>query len=422
MAVNFEPQRVGETVRPSKTGGRSGGRPAAFLVALSVLAAAASHAAEPPGTPIEEKPIPEGNPTVRQQPFGKTPDGTEQTLFTCTNRNGCEMKVTTYGARLVSLTVPDRNGKLENVVLGFDTLEPYLAHKMFFGCTTGRFANRIAKGQFELDGKKYQLATNNGPNHLHGGLLGLDRKTWIGKPITGPNYVGVEFTYDSPDGEEGYPGKLSLNVSYTWANDDVLVMGYTAKTDKPTIVNLTNHTYWNLGGVAGGKPVHGTILDEELTIAADKYLPADDTSIPSGELAPVKGTVMDFTTPHRIGERIDSLKKPPSTTKGYDHCYVLRDWKQQDRGSVLQTPLAALVTDPKSGRSMEILTSEPGIQLYTGNFLEGDEKSGGFNQHDAICLETQHYPDSPNKPAFPTTVLKPREMLHSSTMHKFSAK
>ena len=364
--------------------------------------------------------------SVRQQPFGKTPDGTEQTLFTCTNRNGCEMKVTTYGARLVSLTVPDRDGKLENVVLGFDTLEPYLAHKMFFGCTTGRFANRIAKGQFELEGKKYQLATNNGPNHLHGGLLGLDRKTWIGKPIESHRGVGVEFTYDSPDGEEDYPGKLSLKVLYVLdelrSDTNSLSIHYTATTDKTTIVNLTNHTYWNLGGVTGGKPVHGSILDEELTIDADKFLPADDTSIPNGDLAPVKGTVMDFTTPRRIGDRIDALKKPPSTTKGYDHCYVLRDWKPPKPGEPQVFRGAARVTDPKSGRIMDISTSEPGIQLYTGNFLEGDEKSGGFNQHDALCLETQHYPDSPNKPAFPTTVLKPGETFRSITVHSFSAK
>jgi aldose 1-epimerase len=365
-------------------------------------------------SPLEGKHV-EGKLTVRQESFGKSPGGNEETLFTCRNAQGCELQLTTYGARIVSLTVPDKDGKLANVVLGFDSLAAYVAHKSFFGCTTGRFANRIAGGRFELDGKPYTLAINGAPNSLHGGLVGFDRRHWNAKPIESQDAVGVEFTYRSPDGEEGYPGNLDVKVVYTWSNDNVLTIDYSASTDAKTIINLTNHAYWNLGGVAGGKPIEGTILDEELVLAASRYLPTDATSIPTGELAPVKGTVMDFTTPHRIGERIETLKQPPSTTKGYDHCYVL---DSQDG----KLALAARVSDPKSGRIMEVLTTEPGIQLYCGNFLVGDEASGGFHQHDALCLETQHYPDAPNRPNFPTTTLKPRETYRQQTVHRFSVK
>ncbi len=325
------------------------------------------------------------------------------------------MRLTTYGARIVSLTVPDRDGKLANVVLGFDSLAPYVAHKSYFGCTTGRFANRIAKGRFQLDGKSYALAANNGPNSLHGGLVGFDRRHWDAKPLERADAAGVEFSYRSPDAEEGYPGNLDVKVAYTWSNDNQLTIDYAATTDKATILNLTNHAYWNLGGIAAGKPMHGTILDEQLTILAGRYLPTDADSIPTGELAPVKGTIMDFTTPHRIGERIEALKQPPSTTKGYDHCYVL---DAQDG----KLALAARVADPNSGRTMEVLTTEPGIQLYCGNFLEGDTASGGFHQHDALCLETQHYPDAPNRPSFPTTVLLSSQSYRQQTVHKFSAK
>ncbi len=350
-----------------------------------------------------------------QESFGKTPAGSEETLFVCRNAQGCEVRLTSYGARIVAVTVPDREGKLANVTLGFDTLAGYVAHKSFFGCTTGRFANRIAKGRFELDGKSYQLALNNGPNSLHGGLVGFDRKHWEAKPFERADASGVEFSYRSPDGEEGYPGNLDVAVVYTWTNDNSLSLEYRATTDAATIVNLTNHAYWNLGGVAAGKPIYGPILDEELTLVATRYLPTDATSIPTGELAPVKGTVMDFTTPHRIGERIDALKQPPSNTKGYDHCYVL----DAQEGKLA---LAARVSDPKSGRIMEVLTTEPGIQLYCGNFLEGDEPSGGFHQHDALCLETQHYPDAPHRPEFPSTVLKPGATFRQQTVHRFSAK
>ena len=301
---------------------------------------------------------------VEQQSFGKTPAGTEETLFVLTNAAGAQLKLTSYGARIVQVNVPDRQGKLANVNLGFDTLAPYIPLKAFFGCTTGRFANRIAKGQFTLEGKKYQLATNNGTNHLHGGLIGFDRKHWAAKTFQKEGLAGVEFTYRSEDGEEGYPGNLDVKVTYTWSADSAMTIEYEAQTDKTTILNLTNHAYWNLGGIAGGKPIEGQILNHELMVAADEYLPTDEGSIPLGKPAPVKGTVWDFTTTHKIGERIDQLKQPPSNTKGYDHCYVLR-------GPAGKLTLAALVTDPQSGRTMEVLTTEPGIQLYCGNFLDG---------------------------------------------------
>ncbi len=390
------------------------------VLSLTALAAAAaiafrvSSADEPGNAKVAGNLTQEGN-TVRQQSLGKTPEGIEEALFSCRNAQGCELGLTTYGARLVSLTVPDRDGKLANVALGFDTLEPYLAHKAYFGCTTGRFANRIAQASFELDGQQYKLAANNGQVSLHGGLVGFDRRHWNAKPIEGSGGVGVEFTYRSPDGEEGYPGNLDVKVTYLWSDANELSIDYTATTDKPTILNLTNHAYWNLGGVAGGKPLQGTILDEELTLAASRYLPTDAASIPTGEVASVEGTPLDFTKPHRIGERIEALKKPPSTTKGYDLCYVLDN-------SSGKLALAARVSDPKTGRIMEVLTTEPAIQLYCGNFLEGDAASGGFHQHDALCLEAQHYPDSPHHANFPTAVLKPGETYRQRTVHKFSVK
>ncbi len=348
--------------------------------------------------------------SVKQQPFGKNPDGIEETLFTCTNARGCQLKLTTYGARIVSLTVPDRTGKLANVTLGFDSLPPYLEHQAFFGCTTGRFANRIAKARFKLDGQEYHLAANNGPNHLHGGLKGFDRQHWQATSYENSDAIGVEFTYHSPAGEEGYPGDLDVKVRYSWSNDNVLTIKYTATASKATILNLTNHAYWNLGGVGSGK-----ILEHELMLAADTFLPIDETSIPTGKLAPVEGTVMDFTSYRPIGARIEALKQPPSTSQGYDHCYVIRRHDHDLR-------LAAQLYDPRSGRSMEVHTTEPGMQLYTGNFLKGDKESGGFDQHKALCLETQHFPDSPNRPEFPTTVLKPGQMYRQTTVYRFSTK
>jgi aldose 1-epimerase len=345
---------------------------------------------------------------IEKSPFGKTADGQEATLYTCVNANGLKLAMTDFGATVVSVETPDRNGKMANITLGFSTLEGYLQRHPYFGSTVGRYGNRIAGGKFSLDDKQFTLATNNGPNHLHGGKKGFDALMWKAEPAQSEDGVGVKFTLRSPDGDEGYPGNLDVVVTYMLTNKDELKIDYEAKTDAPTVVNLTNHCYWNLGGAGAGK-----ILDHELTLAADKYLPIDATSIPTGELAPVADTPLDFTKPTKIGARIESLKQAPHETKGYDHCYSLR-------GQEGKLEMAARVKDPASGRVMEIYTTEPGIQLYTGNFLDGSEGGNKFQQHDAFCLETQHYPDSPNRPAFPTTRLNPGQTLRSTTVHRFS--
>jgi aldose 1-epimerase len=341
-------------------------------------------------------------------PFGKTTDGQTVKLHTLRNTSGMTVRLIDYGAHVISVETPDRNGKSVNVTLGFPNLEGYLQRHPYFGSTVGRYANRIAKGKFTLDGQTYTLATNNGPNHLHGGRKGFDVVMWQSEGVTDQNSVGVKFSRVSPDGEEGYPGTLKVSVTYVLKRDNELSIQYEATTDKPTVLTLTNHAYWNLAGADSGD-----ILKHELTLFADKYLPVDETSIPTGELAPVKGTVFDFTEPHAIGARIDELKRPPHTSKGYDHCYVLRG---QD--GKLET--AARVKDPTSGRVMEVFTTEPGVQLYCGNFLDGSAAGGGYKQHDAFCLETQHYPDSPNQPKFPSTVLRPGQTFRSTTVHRFS--
>ncbi|WP_238397595.1 aldose epimerase family protein [Anatilimnocola aggregata] len=339
---------------------------------------------------------------------GKAEDGSILNEITMQNKNGLRVKMISYGATITSVETPDRNGKLANITLGFPEPTGYFQRHPYFGSTVGRYGNRIAKGKFTLDGKTYTLAVNNGDNHLHGGLKAFDAVNWSARKIPTTDGVAVEFTYESPDGDEGYPGNLKVAVTYALTNENELKIDYVATTDKPTVVNLTNHAYWNLAGAGSGD-----ILKHELTINADKWIPTDAGSIPTGELAPVKGTVMDFTTPHVIGERIAELKKPPHTTKGYDHCYVLRNQSGK-------LELAAKVTDPSSGRVMEVFTTEPGIQLYCGNFLDGDPKGNNHQQHEGFCLETQHFPDSPNQPTFPSTVLKPGETFRSQTVHKFS--
>lgn len=345
---------------------------------------------------------------LEKSSFGKTKEGTEIDLYTFGNPGQLVVKIATYGATVVSVETPDKAGKLANIQLSFPTIEGYLERHPYFGATVGRYGNRIAKGKFSLEGKEYTLATNNGPNSLHGGLKGFDAVVWKAKPVTTDNAVGVEFTYTSADGEEGFPGKLDTKVVYSVTKQNELRIDYSATTDKATVVNLTNHCYWNLGGAGSGD-----ILGTELTINADGYLPIDADSIPTGKIAPVKGTAFDFTTPHKIGERIDELKKEPHTTKGYDHCYVLR-------GQSGKLEVAAKAVDTKSGRVMEILTTEPGIQLYCGNFLGGGAGEGGFKQHGAFCLETQHYPDSPNQKDFPTTTLLPGKTYQTTTVHRFS--
>ncbi|MGA2797096.1 MAG: aldose epimerase family protein [Thermoguttaceae bacterium] len=348
--------------------------------------------------------------SVKQEPYGKMPDGAAVDLYTLNNANGLKVKIITYGATITDVEVPDRAGKLENVALFRDSLADYMDKSTpYFGSTIGRYGNRIAKGKFTLDGKEYTLAKNNGENTLHGGLKGFDKVVWKAEPVKSKDSVGVKFTYISPDGEEGYPGTLTTQVTYSLTDKNELKMDYTATTDKPTVVNLTNHTYWNLSGAGSGD-----ILGEEMMLNADSFLPVDAGLIPTGEIKPVKGTPMDFTTPKTIGSRIQQVGGNPG---GYDHCYVLN--KKEGKNALT---LVAKVDDPKSGRVMEIYTTEPAVQFYTGNFLDGKITAGGktYQKHAAFCLETQHYPDSPNQRAFPSTVLRPGETYKHFTVHKFS--
>jgi aldose 1-epimerase len=339
---------------------------------------------------------------VRKSSFGKLPDDTAVDLYTLENANGLVAKVTNYGTIISELHVPDRDGKYGDVVLGFDNLEQYLKGHPCFGCTVGRVANRIAKGRFTLDGKTYTLAVNNGPNHLHGGLEGFDKKVWKAEPQQG---AAVKFTYISPDGEEGYPGTLTAAVTMTLTDDNGLRLDYHAITDKPTPVNLTNHSYFNLAGC-------GDALQHELILAADYYTPSDSTLIPTGEIKPVRGTPMDFTRPHPIGSRFSQVHAVPP---GYDHNYVLN-------GGGKGLALAARVCEPESGRVMEVHTTEPGVQLYTANFLDGSLTGKGgivYRQHAAFCLETQHFPDAVNQPRFPSVILRPGQIYRQTTDFKF---
>ena len=342
-----------------------------------------------------------------QLPFGRLPDGSEAVLFTVSNAHGVTAKFTNYGLILTEILVPDRTGKPGNIVLGFDTLDRYLKGHPFFGAIAGRVANRIGKGQFTLDGKSYQLATNNGANHLHGGNIGFDKKLWKvdGYELT-PEKASVRFTYLSPDGEEGYPGSLRVAVTYSLDQANDLRIHYSATTDRATPINLTNHSYFNLAG-------KGSIDDQVAEIFASRYTPVDDGLIPLGTLSPVAGTPLDFTSPHRFGERINSTGLQPP---GYDHNFVL------DSGGK-GVALAARVTDPASGRVLEVLTDRPGIQLYTANHFPADgyECNGGlkFPPHGAFCLETQNFPDAINKPTFPKAVLRPGEAYDTTTVFRF---
>ena len=356
-------------------------------------------------TPQETKTREQRVMSIGTKPFGKTPDGQEVDLYTMTNTNGITAKITNYGAILVSLEVPDKNGKLADITLGFDTLEGYIKGHPYFGATVGRYANRIGGAKFKLNDVEYQLAANNGPNHLHGGIKGFDKVIWKAEDVTAEsNQAFVKLSYLSKDGEEGYPGNLTCTVTYTLTKDDELKISYEAETDKTTILNLTNHTYWNLAGQG-----NGDVLGHELMLSADKYTPVDEGLIPTGEIKSVKGSPMDFTKPMIIGSRIIQVEG------GYDHNYVLNSG-----GGTLA--LCARVYEPTSGRIMEIHTVEPGVQFYTGNFLDGsiNGKAGKvYNKHYGFCLETQHFPDSPNKPDFPSVVLKPGDKYTTVTVHKF---
>ena len=346
--------------------------------------------------------------SANEEPFGQTPDGREVALYTLTNTNGLRAKITNYGAILVSLEVPDRDGNLADITLGFDALDGYLAGPPYFGATVGRYANRIGKAKFVLDGVEYELATNNGENHLHGGNKGFDKVVWRPEDLwANDNEALLKMSYISEDDEEGYPGNLACTVTYTLTKDNELKINYEAQTDKTTVVNLTNHSYFNLAGQGTGD-----ILGHELTLNADKYTPVDEGLIPTGEIRSVKDSPMDFTLPMSIGSRIKQVGD------GYDHNYVLNSG-----GGTLA--LAARAYEPTSGRIMEIYTTEPGVQLYTGNFLDGSltGKAGKvYKKHYAFCLETQHFPDSPNKPNFPSVVLLPGQKYTTVTVHKFSTR
>lgn len=348
---------------------------------------------------------------MNKQAFGTTPDGQGVDIYTLTNANGMEARIMTYGATLVSLKAPGRNGALDDVVLGFDSLDGYLKDQPYFGAIVGRYANRIAKGRFTLNGVEYKLATNDGPNHLHGGLKGFDKQVWKARDVSTAEAPRLELTYLSRDGEEGYPGNLSVTVVYTLTDANELRIDYSATTDKDTVVNLTNHSYFNLAGAGSGD-----VLGHVLTLYADRFTPTDKTLIPTGELRSVEGTPFDFRKPAAIGARIDADDEQLRTGAGYDHNFVLASG-----GAALA--LAARVLEPGSGRVMEVLTTEPGIQLYTGNYLDGSLRGKGgrvYGKRFGFCLETQHFPDSPNKPAFPSTVLRPGEKLQSATVYRFS--
>ena len=348
--------------------------------------------------------------SVTRAPFGALADGTAVELFTLTNANGIEIRAMTYGGIIVSLKTKDRAGKLDDIVLGYDDLGGYVKQNPFFGTIVGRYGNRIAKGQFTIDGKTFTLAKNNGPNHLHGGIRGFDKVVWKAEPVQKADAVGIVFSHTSPDGDEGYPGTLRATVTYTLTNNDELRVEYRATTDKPTHVNLTQHSYFNLAG--DGKR---DILGHELTIAADRYTPVDTTLIPTGELAPVEGTPFDFRKPMAIGARIGADHEQIRNGKGYDHNFVLNR-------SDSELTRVIHVHEPTSGRTLHVSTTEPGVQFYTGNFLDGTIKGKAghvYKQRYGFCLETQHFPDSPNKPQFPTTLLRPGQEYRTTTVFTF---
>jgi len=349
---------------------------------------------------------------IKAESFGEA-DGQRVELYTLTNSRGVEAKITNYGATVVSLKVPDRAGRFADVLLGYDTLEDYRQSTFYVGPVIGRYANRIAGGRFTLNGKEYKLAVNNGENHLHGGLKGFDKVVWKARPLRARGGAALELTYLSPDGEEGYPGNLSVRVVYTLTERDELKIEYTATTDQDTVVNLTNHAYFNLAGQG-----NGDILKHKLQINADRFIPADEKSIPTGELRSVSGTPFDFRRATAIGARIEQDDEQLKFGRGYDHTFVING-----RAGTLRR--AATASEPVTGRVLEVWTTEPGMQLYTGNYLESTMASKGgktYGQRHGFCLETQHFPDSPNKPHFPSTVLRKGGRFNSTTIYRFSAR
>ncbi|HWC73605.1 MAG TPA: aldose epimerase family protein [Gemmatimonadales bacterium] len=353
-------------------------------------------------------------PRVSRAPYGQLPDGRRVELFTLANAHGIEIRAMTYGAIITSIRTPDRTGAPADIVLGFDSLKGYLAGSPYFGAVVGRYANRIAGGQFTLDGVTYHLARNNGPNSLHGGERGFDKVIWKAEPFERDSTLGVTFSYDSPDGEEGYPGAVAVRVTYTLTPADELIVDYEASTTKATPINLSQHTYWNLHG--DGK---GDILDHVLTLDASTFTPVDSTLIPTGQLARVEGTPFDFRRPTVIGARINDANEQLRFGRGYDHNWVI------DRDGVRADSLtaAARLEDPTGGRRLDISTTEPGIQFYSGNFLDGTIKGKGgrvYGHRSGLCLETQHFPDSPNHANFPSTILRPGQRYRSRTVMTFS--
>jgi len=384
--------------------GRAARLAVAILLAIATIGLLGMSASDASGS--------KGHLDVKRERFGTMPDGTVVHRYTLTNARGMEVKLITYGGAIQSLRVPDRHGRKANVTLGFSTLDGYLSTgNPYFGCITGRYANRIDEGRFTLDGVTYQLAINNPPNHLHGGNVGFDKRVWDAEVVHGKGTVGVRFHRVSPDNEENYPGALDTTVTYTLNNHNALRMRYQATTTEPTIVNLTNHAYWNLAGEGSGD-----INDHKLLLKASHYTPVDPTLIPTGAIDPVAGTPMDFTRSTRIGQRIRDNFEQLVIGRGYDHNWVL------DRhGSGLE--LAARLEEPRSGRVLEVLTDQPGIQFYSGNFLDGTlygTSGHAYRQGDGLALETQHYPDSPNHPNFPSTVLRPGDRYDTTSVYRFS--
>lgn len=349
-----------------------------------------------------------GGLSVSSSQWGTMPDGRPVELFVLKNAAGMEVRITNYGGIITHLFAPDKDGQLADVVLGFDSLAPYLGKHPHFGCLTGRYANRIGGASFEIDGVRHNITANSGKNHIHGGKDSFARKLWSAQAVRNAGSVGVRMTYTSPDGEEGFPGQLNCVATYSLNDKNELSITYRATTDKPTVVNLTNHSYFNLAGEG-----NGSILGHELTFRASEFTPTDDALIPTGEIASVLGTPLDFTRPERIGDRIDDPFKPLQQGKGYDHNFVIP-------GSGLRS--AARVREPKSGRVMTVSTTTPGVQFYTGNHLSGvkGKKGHTYGKRSGFCLETQHYPDSPNQPLFPSVVLRPGDEYQQTTVFTFS--